>query len=164
MAWQMAISEGGVITGLLTCAEICSASCSGGMRGWRYIEWQYNEGTLYFRDDFYSFFCKCFEKKDRSYAFKLFSFLLNYLVDRRLCIVNCIYLKWLFFSKIVLYSDQMHVEMAPTIGPVEMTTSGNPSPRHCFRLYRGVVQTSVYGTQHYIALQNCVCPVHRTLN
>jgi hypothetical protein len=47
MAWRMAISEGGIITGLLMCAEICSASCSGGMRGWRYIEWQYNEGTLY---------------------------------------------------------------------------------------------------------------------
>jgi hypothetical protein len=47
MAWRMAISEGGVITGFLTCVEIGSASCSGGMRGWRYIEWQYNEGTLY---------------------------------------------------------------------------------------------------------------------
>jgi hypothetical protein len=47
MAWRMAISEGGVITGFLTCVEIGSASCSGGMRGWRYIEWQYNKGTLY---------------------------------------------------------------------------------------------------------------------
>jgi hypothetical protein len=48
MAWRMVISEGGVITGFLTCVEIGSASYSGGMRGWRYIEWQYNEGTLYF--------------------------------------------------------------------------------------------------------------------
>jgi hypothetical protein len=46
MAWRMAISEGGVITGFLTCVEIGSASCSGGKRGWRYIEWQYSEGTL----------------------------------------------------------------------------------------------------------------------
>jgi hypothetical protein len=46
----MAISEGGVITGLSTYAEICSAFCSGGMRGWRYNEWQYNEGTLYILD------------------------------------------------------------------------------------------------------------------
>jgi hypothetical protein len=49
MAWRMAISEGGVITGFLTCVEIGSVSCSGGMQGWRYIEWQYNEGTLYIR-------------------------------------------------------------------------------------------------------------------
>jgi hypothetical protein len=47
MAWRMAISEGGVITGFLTCVEICSATYSGGVRGWRYDEWQYNEGTLY---------------------------------------------------------------------------------------------------------------------
>jgi hypothetical protein len=46
----MAISEGGVITGFLTCVEIGSASCSGGMQGWRYIEWQYNEGTLYIEE------------------------------------------------------------------------------------------------------------------
>jgi hypothetical protein len=49
MAWRMAISEGGIITGFLTCVEIGSASCSGDMRGWRYIEWQYNDGTLYFK-------------------------------------------------------------------------------------------------------------------
>jgi hypothetical protein len=46
MAWRMAISEGGVLAGLLTYAEICSACYSGGMRGWRYNEWQYI-GSLY---------------------------------------------------------------------------------------------------------------------
>jgi hypothetical protein len=62
MAWQMAISEGGVIkAGFLTCVEIGSASCSGSMRGWRYIEWQYIDGTLYYINT--SFYHKFFSSQ-----------------------------------------------------------------------------------------------------